>query len=255
MRVSTIGAYNQGLDLMQRLQTALDHTQRQISSGRRILTPSDDPIAAGQALNLRESLSQLEQFERNSSIATNRLGYEEAALTSVSNVLHRVRELALQANNATQTQESRDFIATELRQLLGEMVGVANQQDGNGHYMFSGNRNGAVPVTHNGSAYVYNGDQGQRLVQISDSRQIPDGDPGSDIFFHIRSGNGTFEATPAVTNSGSGVITGSSVLDPVAYDQDTYTINFIDPANYEVLDSSATVVASGAWQKRRQYCI
>jgi len=59
MRVSTSGMFSSGLQLMQRLQSALDHTQRQISSGRRILTPSDDPIASSRALEIRESLSRL----------------------------------------------------------------------------------------------------------------------------------------------------------------------------------------------------
>ncbi|MBT8077589.1 MAG: flagellar hook-associated protein FlgL [Gammaproteobacteria bacterium] len=248
MRVSTIGAYNQGVELMQRLQVALDHTQRQIASGRRLLTPSDDPIAAGRALNLRESLSQLVQFDRNANLAGSRLGYEESALTSASNILHRVRELALQANNATQTQEAREFISIEIRQLLGELVDVANQQDGNGRYMFAGTRDATLPVTHTGGSYVYNGDQGQRLVQIADNRQVADGDPGSEVFFHVRNGNGTFVATPAAFNAGSGILNATSVVDAAAYDRDTYTIRFIDPVNYEVLDSSAAVVASGAWQ-------
>ena len=60
MRVSTRGTYLHGFNAMQQLQAALDHTQRQISSGRRILTPSDDPIAASRALEIRESMGRLE---------------------------------------------------------------------------------------------------------------------------------------------------------------------------------------------------
>ncbi|MDH5622561.1 MAG: flagellar hook-associated protein FlgL, partial [Gammaproteobacteria bacterium] len=129
MRVSTRGAYEHGLSAMQRLQSALDHTQRQISSGRRILTPSDDPIAASRALQIRESIGRLSQFDRNSNIAANRLSQEESALNSVNNVLQRVRELALQANNATQSNESRQQIAVEMRQQLDQLVQLANQKD------------------------------------------------------------------------------------------------------------------------------
>ena len=109
MRVSTSGAFASGLAAMQRLQAALDQTQRQISTGRRILTPSDDPIAASRALEIRESVGRLEQFDRNANIASNRLSQEEAALGSVNNVLQRVRELALQANNATQSNEDTEY--------------------------------------------------------------------------------------------------------------------------------------------------
>ncbi|MGB5489853.1 MAG: hypothetical protein WBM76_03390, partial [Woeseiaceae bacterium] len=103
---------------MQRIQAALDQTQRQISSGRRILTPSDDPLAAARAVEIRESIGRLEQFDRNANMANNRLFQEESSLGSVNNVLQRVRELALQANNATQNSESRQLIAIEMRQRL-----------------------------------------------------------------------------------------------------------------------------------------
>ena len=60
MRVSTSGAFNFGQSAMQRLQAALDFTQKQISTGRRVLTPSDDPIASARALEIRESIGRLE---------------------------------------------------------------------------------------------------------------------------------------------------------------------------------------------------
>ena len=111
MRVSTMSQYLNGLTSMQRLQSALDQTQRQISTGRRILTPSDDPIASARALEMRESIARLQQFDRNAGIAQNRLSQEESALASVNDVLQRVRELSIQANNATQSTESRSAIS------------------------------------------------------------------------------------------------------------------------------------------------
>ncbi|MDH3533194.1 MAG: flagellar hook-associated protein FlgL, partial [Gammaproteobacteria bacterium] len=146
MRISTRGAYLNGLQAIQRLQAALDVTQRQISSGRRLLTPSDDPISASRSLELRESLSRLQQFERNSTIVSNRLSQEESALNSANNILQRVRELALQANNATQSNESRGLIAIEMREQLGNLLQLANQQDGNGSYLFAGHLEETQPV-------------------------------------------------------------------------------------------------------------
>ena len=135
-----------------------------------------------------------------------------------------------------------------MRQHLGSLVQFANQQDGNGRYLFSGNMDNSVPVAASGNTYTYNGDQGQRLIQIGETRQIADGDPGSAVFFRIRNGNGIFSATPAVGNTGTGVLGAGSLLDPTQYDQDQYTIRFIDPANYEVRDSAANLVASGSFQ-------
>ncbi len=248
MRVSTFGSYQRGLSMMQDLQAAVGRTQRQISSGQRILTPSDDPIAASRALELRESLSRLEQFDRNSNIATNRLQDEEVALQGVNDVLQRVRELALQANNATQSNETRGLIAIELRERLDQLVQFANQKDGSGRFLFSGNLDNTTPVTVNGTSFSYNGDQGQRQIQISESRTIADGDSGADVFFRIRAGNGTFVVTAGAANTGAGVAGSSSVVDPTQYGSAPYTVRFIDPGNYEVLDSSNAVISTGAYQ-------
>src|SRR5690606_30592796 len=219
MRISTSGAFQQGLSMMLKLQSALDHTQKQITSGRKNLTPADDPFAAARALNLRESMSRLEQFDRNATMATNRLGYEESALTSMGNVLQRVRELALQANNATQSDESRHLIAVELRQHVDALVELANQKDGNGRFLFAGHLDGVEPVVRVAGGFAYQGDAGQRLIRIGENRQVADGDPGSEVFFRIRDGNGTFAVTPAAANTGSGVAGAGSVLDAAAYDR------------------------------------
>lgn len=247
MRVSTNGAYQRSLSMMQQLQTAISHTQLQIASGRRILTPSDDPIASARTLNMQESVARLDQFERNSDILGNRLGFEESALGNVNNALQRVRELAIQANNATQSNETRSQIAIEMREQLDSLMQLANQQDGSGRYLFSGNMDDTQPVSRNGNTFNYNGDQGQRMIQIGDARQIADGDPGSDVFFRVKNGNGTFAATAAATNVGTGVLDGGSVTDPTLYNPEQFTIRFIDPDNYEVIDSSAAVVATGTF--------
>jgi flagellar hook-associated protein 3 FlgL len=248
MRISTSGAFQQGLNMMLQLQAALDRTQRQIASGRRILSPADDPIAAARSLKLREQVSRLEQFDRNATMAKNRLSSEEAALQSVNNVLQRVRELALQANNASQSNESRRSIAVEIRQHVDALVELANQQDGNGRYLFGGNRDGIEPVARAGAAFSYDGDQGQRFVQIGENRHVADGDPGTAIFFHVRNGNGTFSVSADAANGGTGVTGPGSVLDATQYDQGDYTVRFVDPQNYEVADAGGTVIASGTFQ-------
>jgi len=234
--------------MMQQLSAALDHTQRQISSGQRLLSPSDDPIASARTLELEETVTRLGQFSRNGEMAKNRLTFEEAALGSINNVLQRVRELALQANNASQSNESRSLIAIEMREQLDSLLQLANSEDGNGRYLFSGNMDDTKPVGRTGSTYTYNGDQGQRLIQIADNRQIADGDPGDRIFFNVKSGNGIFLAAASPSNTGSGVLDGGSVTDQSLYNLDRYTIRFTDADNYEVLDATAVVIATGTFQ-------
>jgi flagellar hook-associated protein 3 FlgL len=248
MRVSTLGSFQKGLDLMQSLQSMVDRTQKQISSGNRILTPSDDPIAASRTLELRESLSRIDQFERNSDIATIQLQDEEVALQGVNDVLQRVRELSLQANNATQSDETRSLISVELRQHLNQLVQLANQQDGQGRYLFAGNREETTPVTVGPGGFIYNGDEGQREAQIGESRRIATGDSGADVFFRIRAGNGDFMITPSAGNTGTGVVSTSSVVDPTSFDQSQYSVRFTSATDYEVVDSASAVISTGTHQ-------
>ncbi len=247
MRISTGSSFQRGVSMMQQLQQALDRTQQQISSGRRILTPSDDPIASARTVELRETLSRLEQFERNGEIARNRLSFEETALVSVNDTLQRVRELSILANNDTQSPESRRLIAGELRERVDQLVQIANQRDGGGRYLFSGNRDGTAPVTTSGGAFSYNGDQGQRLIQIAEDRQIPDSDSGANVFFHIKDGNGTFSSSAAAGNAGTGILTAGSVTDSSQYDRDSYTVSFTASNSYDVIDSTGSIISSSAF--------
>lgn len=247
MRISTRAVFLQGVRQMQNIQSQVSRTQEQISTGRRMLRPSDDPIAAARAVGFRESLARLEQFQRNGDAARSRLEYEESALDAVTNVLQRVRELALHANNATETGETRQIMAVELRGRVADLVQLANQKDGNGRYLFSGSLDDIPPVSQTTGGFVYNGDQSQRLIQVGETRQVFDGDPGADLFFHIRNGNGAFRVSPDAGNTGSGVVELGSVVDPTVYDKAPYTVRFIDPTNYEVLDGASTVIATGTY--------
>lgn len=247
MRVSSQSVVNNSITTLQRLAASLAAKQEQIATGRRIQRPSDDPVGSAQALDLRQSIASLDQYARNANIAENRLRLEEDVLATAGDVIQRVRELSLQAANATQTDETRATIAVELRQRLDELLSLANTRDAEGEYIFSGFQTSTAPFARSGGRYVYNGDSGQRLVSLSDSRQIAESDPGVDVFGRVREGNGRFSVAPAAGNAGTGVADESSVVDPAAYNYDTYRIRFTAPGAYDVLDDSGTTVTSGTF--------
>lgn len=247
MRIATSTILRQGVDAMQALQGSLSRIQQQIASGRRILSPSDDPVGAAHVLELTRALEETGQHQRNGEIARNRLSLEEGSLRGVGDILQRARELALQANNASQTDETRGFMAAELREVLDQLVQIANTRDAGGQYLFAGYQSGTEPFVRDSTGFRYLGDQGQRLLQIGDGRQVADGDPGSEVFQAIRIGNGIFSTGANLGNAGTGVITTGSVVDPSLLVPDAYAVNFITPTSYEVRDSSAGLVASGVY--------
>jgi len=123
MRISTNQFIQQGLSQILTQQRRVADTQEQLATGRRVVNPSDDPAAATRALSLRESISTLQQYNDNIDLANSRLQIEETALISAGDLLQRARELAIQANNATQTNETRAGTAAELQGILDGRVG------------------------------------------------------------------------------------------------------------------------------------
>lgn len=247
MRVSTQAFFENSISTLQRLQRDLNELQEQVATGRRIQRPSDDPVGSARALNLRESLDSIEQFQRNASLAESRLRLEEETLTGVTDLLQRTRELTLQGANGTQTNESRKFIAAEIRQGLDQLLALANTRDASDEYLFAGYQTGSQPFTRTASGFAYNGDQGQRFVSVSRTRQVADSDPGERIFARIREGNGQTLARPDAANTGTGVIFNNDASPATGYGFERYSITFTAADAYEVRDGGGAVVASGAY--------
>lgn len=230
MRVSTSYYATRGLNSILEQQQRLADIQEQISSGKRLSKPSDDPTGAAQILRLEQAISATDQFQRNADFAQNRLSLEESTLSGVQDSLLRVREIAIQGANATMSDTDRFALAQEVRERLKEMVGLANTRDSNQEYLFSGYKVTTKPIVQAADgSYVYNGDHGERNLQISTGRQIPDSDSGDDVFMNLKNGNGTFQIDANAANTGSTIFDLGQVVDPVTYNANiqTYTVTFV----------------------------
>jgi len=191
MRVSTAQIFQQAVTSMLNKQSELAKTQMQLATGKQILTPSDDPASATRILDLNQVIETTDQYQRNADFAETRLAMEEAVLTEAGDVLQRVRELAVQANNDTVSASDRQSMAQEVRVNIDALVHLANTVDANGEYIFSGFKTSTEPFTDDGSGgFSYAGDQGQRSLQIGASRQVSVGDSGADVFMRVDDGTG-----------------------------------------------------------------
>lgn len=190
MRIATSMIYDRAVNAMLDRQRELSTTQLQLATGRRILTPADDPAGAAQSLDLTRQIDTVTQYQSNLVRARNRLELEDATLGGVGNLLQRARELAVQGATDTLSSSDREALAYEIEQLRDELLGLANTKDSNGEYLFAGYQGNATPAAFEenppgSGTYVYNGDLGQRLIRISHNRQIPDGDNGFNVFMDI----------------------------------------------------------------------
>lgn len=247
MRISTNTVYEQGITTLLQQQESLLRSQQQVATGRRILTPADDPVAAARALDVSQAQSANSQFAVNRNSARSSLGLEESALQSLTNLIQDVRTAAISAGNPVLSNNDRAALAAELRGRLDQLTGLANSTDGSGQYLFSGYQGNTKPFTLTATGAQYSGDQGQRLIQVGAARQIGVSDSGADIFERIKTGNGVFVTVAGTANSGTGVISPGSVVNSSALTGHSYRVNFSvsgTTTTYDVVDTTTSTTLS-----------
>lgn len=260
MRVSTSQLYNIADIGMRNAQSAVNKTSEQMSSGKRVLSPADDPVAATSILRLTQNLGRLEQYEKNVNEATGKLDQEEIAIQSVVNLLQRMKELAVNAGN-TGVLTSTDYksLASEVDSRLSELMDLQNTRDSAGQYIFAGHQGGTKPFTADGGGnYSYHGDEGQQRIQVSESVSVAVSDSGKDLFVDIPSGHNTFNTSASAANKGAppARISIGEVVDQEAYDKfypRDMNVTFNAPetltppaANYTITDDRGRVLVANA---------
>jgi flagellar hook-associated protein 3 FlgL len=195
MRISSIQAFNNGVSGLGRNYSNLIRTQEQISSGNRILTPADDPVASVRLLQLEQQQAILGQYKENLTAAKNSLTQEETTITSVVNVLQRIRELAVQAGGGALSADDRKSIAKELGEREGELLNLMNSRNARGEYLFSGFLGKTEPFLRNpDGTYSYQGDEGQRSLQVAGSSNVAINDNGKRLFEDVSNANRVINA-------------------------------------------------------------
>ena len=235
MRVSTSTLFSTNVSQLNTLQSNLIHTQQQISTGRRILTPSDDPVGIASVLQVSQSESINSQYIKNIGTTKDAVTISSGTLQDVTTLIGNIQTSTVSAGNAILANSDRKSIAVSLQANLNQLIAMANSTDAVGNYLFSGFKGNTQPFVSSPNGVQYNGDDGQRQIQVSGNRQLAASDSGANIFMRIKNGNGVFstQMDPASNggtgNTGSGVIsTGSLAVPPPTTAQlgNTYSINF-----------------------------
>ncbi len=247
MRVSTLGFQTDASNQMQSLEAQITQTQTELSTGIALQTAADNPAAMAQVTQLNAQISASKQYQTNGSALNSNLEIEEQSLSDATTTMQSARDLALEANNAALTSSQRGNIATQLQQLLQQLVSTANSTDSNGNYLFSGETGTTQPFSQSGASVAYNGSTSVSQVQISTNQRVSSGDSGANVFMNIPAGNGTFTTAVSATNTGSATIDTGTVTDPSQWVPDTYTITFTDPTDYTVTNSQGATVTGGTF--------
>jgi len=188
MRISTSWSHQLAVNAMLDQQAKLSETQLKLSSNKKYLTPSENPVAATSLINLEQNIKESEQYQVNIGAARQRLGLEESSLSNATDALQSIQDLALRGLNGSISPENRKQIAEEIDLLKDQLLGIANTKNANGEYIFSGYKTDQKAFTHDDSVppvYTYQGDTNQRKIEIGPDRQVADGDPGNKVFGNI----------------------------------------------------------------------
>ncbi len=172
----------------------LNQLQNQMSSQNRIQNLRDDPIGAAHAVRFESKLTRLDRYEKNVSWVIDNNNYADGYLKTATDVMQRVRELAVQGANGTYTKSDRQKMGEEVNQLLNELIQASNAHSPDGNTLFAGERtqsqafrtlSGTVPGASGNvvTNVMYTGTIGQNKVQISDGTTIPENIPGNRAFW------------------------------------------------------------------------
>lgn len=252
MRISTITSFRQSMDAMVRQQSDFLKLGLQISSGQRVLTPSEDPQSASAAVAMEQSLALNEQFSQARVSSRNLLSQEDNVLGQVSDVLSTAKSLLVQASNGTLNDTDRISVASELNGLYETLIGLANVTDGNGRYLFGGTKDKSAPFVRQDGHVVYVGDTGQPAQQVDSSRQIANGDHGEQVFMTVHGSSGYLaKANPDnqgnVTFSGPSMVSGTTAAFNVqfAVDGDAITYSTDEGGSWQAYTSGMSIESNG----------
>ena len=186
MKISTTLFFDRATTQLGDVQGNLAKTQEQLSTGKQIVKPSDEPDKASLVTRLESEMARQTSYQETLKTVNVRLTAEETALTNTSNVLTRIKELAVQAGNDTLGPKDRQTIAIELNSLKEQILSLANSQDTNGNYLFAGSRAGYPAFGKDATGHIlYQGDQSRMKVNVGDNRTMNLNMAGSDAFKRV----------------------------------------------------------------------
>ena len=163
MRITTANAFDSSLSNLQRRQQALSQSQEQLTSGKRVNKPSDDPAAAAAAERALAAESRSKAQLRALDSSRQSMQLAESALGDAGELMQQARELVASAGNGTHTDADRKVIGEALRGLRNDLLAVANRSDGTGRYIFGGQGADGHPLLDSPGGVAFNAASGQLM--------------------------------------------------------------------------------------------
>ena len=194
MRVTQAGFYNQASQQMREQQAKVFETQAQLSSGKKLQKPSDDPALATKINNLKSQIDVNQRYLTNLNRMEDTLKMQESTVAGSIELVSRIKELSIQGANDTYSASDRKTMAIEVKELIRALADLGNMRGTDGAYLFSGYSQGQAPFSESSTgAVTYTGSADSLKVMVDDGRKMQLGISGADIFGsgeHLNTGTG-----------------------------------------------------------------
>ena len=148
-QMSTTLKFDRAISQIGVTQERVSKAQMQMTEGKQILKPSDAPDKSAQISRLKSAIDRQESYVSTIKQVRDKLSQQESALKGATEVMYRLKELSVQAANDTYSAADRKSIAIEVKELRNQMLSLANTQDVNGNFIFSGTRVGSLAFAAN----------------------------------------------------------------------------------------------------------
>ncbi|GHC55113.1 flagellar hook-associated protein 3 [Alcaligenes pakistanensis] len=243
MRISSSLFFQTGLNSINKQQSDLMRVFQQMSTQKRMITPSDDPLASAQTINLAQAQAMDKRYGENREVAMRSLGEEENILNAVNLQLQGVQTRLVEAATGTLSDADRSTLATVMESSLETLLGFANTKDGSGQYLFSGSQGTTQAFERTGNTYSYKGDGNSRDVQVEQTRQLDVADHGRTVFERANPGSASY-FTQANSNAGTAVVSSPNGNSTLPGAEANYTIRFTSETEYDI-EVNGAVVSQG----------
>lgn len=255
MRISTNMMYQSSTRSLQNASERLDKASEQMTTGEKFSTAGEDPTGMSAKMSLSSKIAAYQQYNSNGNLLDSSLTLEGTVLSSATTGLQSAYTLVQQSYNGSLSTSDRKSIASELEELQSQLYDLMNSKNADGEYIFGGNQSQTQPFFKDSSGnYQFQGDTGQRIIQVAPSVQIAANDSGLSVFQSVPTRRTASESSAnlslSVSSQGEFDSFFRNNYDFVTSANNNYTIatSAGSPDQYQIFDSDGvTVLQSGEY--------
>lgn len=235
-RLATSNYFARNLEQLQRRQVSMDRAQLEISTGKKIVRPSDDPTGANTVIRLQKEIDVSERYIESQNSARRYNNVAETQTESMTNTLFRTQELMTQAINGSLDAGALRALGRELSARGDEFFSQINSKNAAGDYIFSGYQTNTPSYDLDIFGFaMYQGDNGQRPLLVAPNTEVFANDTANSFVDNLESDYGYFEADSDKLSVG--VVSDPAEFRSPAFPETTYQIRFNAAGDgYDILD-------------------